>query len=158
MLPPYAHEYFIAIGDNQVRARLVNGVHKYPNIIHPSCIYDGVLDCRGSFFAAGSYIGNGSRVGDFCILNTKASLDHDSSLGNFSHLAPGVVTGGRVTIGHHVFVGMGAIIRDGVKIGDCSTIGMGSVVTKDVPSMCIGWGNPFRVKKATLSSDIKSWK
>ena len=35
----------------------------------------------------------------------------------------------------------------GVTIGDNVTIGAGSVVTKDIPSNCVAYGNPCKVKR-----------
>ena len=37
-------------------------------------------------------------------------------------------------------------ILPGVTIGDNSVIGAGSVVTKDIPSNSIAYGNPAKVK------------
>jgi acetyltransferase-like isoleucine patch superfamily enzyme len=82
---------------------------------------------------------------DFAIMNTNASLDHDSLLGTFSHMAPGSHTGGRVTIGSQTFIGIGSSIRDGVKICDNCIIGMGSNVVSNVSANVTGWGNPFKV-------------
>ena len=50
-----------------------------------------------------------------------------------------------VTIGNHVWIGGGVIILPGVSIGDNVVIGAGSVVTKDIPSNTIAYGNPCRV-------------
>lgn len=50
-----------------------------------------------------------------------------------------------VIIGDHVWIGGGVIIMPGVTIGDNVVIGAGSVVTKDIPSNVIAYGNPCRV-------------
>lgn len=50
-----------------------------------------------------------------------------------------------VTIGRNVWIGGGVIILPGVTIGDNVVIGAGSVVTKDIPSDKIAYGNPCRV-------------
>ncbi|WP_338558477.1 sugar O-acetyltransferase [Paraclostridium sordellii] len=50
-----------------------------------------------------------------------------------------------VHIGNNVWIGGGAIIMPGVTIGDNVVIGVGSVVTKDIPSNKIAYGNPCRV-------------
>ena len=52
-----------------------------------------------------------------------------------------------VTIGNHVWIGGGVVILPGVTIGDNVVIGAGSVVTKDIPSNTIAYGNPCRVIK-----------
>ncbi|MEG2377875.1 MAG: DapH/DapD/GlmU-related protein, partial [Clostridia bacterium] len=53
-----------------------------------------------------------------------------------------------VIIGDNVWVGGGVIIMPGVTIGDNVVIGAGSVVTKDIESNVIAYGNPCRVIRA----------
>ena len=50
-----------------------------------------------------------------------------------------------VIIGNNVWIGGGVVILPGVTIGDNVVIGAGSVVTKDIPSNTIAFGNPCRV-------------
>lgn len=50
-----------------------------------------------------------------------------------------------VSIGKHVWIGVGAIICPGVRIGDYSIIGAGSVITKHVPDCAVVVGNPARI-------------
>lgn len=50
-----------------------------------------------------------------------------------------------VIIGNNVWIGGGAILMPGVTIGDNVVIGAGSVVTRDIPSNKIAYGNPCRV-------------
>lgn len=50
-----------------------------------------------------------------------------------------------VVIGKNVWIGGGAILLPGVTIGDNVVIGAGSVVTKDIPSNKIAYGNPCNV-------------
>lgn len=52
-----------------------------------------------------------------------------------------------VVIGKNVWIGGGAIIMPGVTIGDNVVIGAGSVVTRDIPSDRIAYGNPCRVMR-----------
>ena len=46
---------------------------------------------------------------------------------------------------HWGWIGGGAIIMPGVTIGDNVVIGAGSIVTKDIPSNMVAYGNPCRV-------------
>ena len=52
-----------------------------------------------------------------------------------------------IVIGDHAFIGARCIIQKGVTIGEKSIIAAGSVVVKDLPSMCIAGGNPAKVIK-----------
>ena len=49
-----------------------------------------------------------------------------------------------VYIGNLVWIGAGVIICPGVSIGDNTVIGAGSIVTKDIPSDVVAYGNPCR--------------
>ncbi|MEG0813552.1 MAG: sugar O-acetyltransferase [Clostridium sp.] len=50
-----------------------------------------------------------------------------------------------VVIGNNVWIGGGVIILPGITIGDNVVVGAGSVVTKDIPSNKISYGNPCKV-------------
>ena len=50
-----------------------------------------------------------------------------------------------VHIGNLVWIGAGVVICPGVSIGDNTVIGAGSIVTKDLPSDVVAYGNPCRV-------------
>ena len=52
-----------------------------------------------------------------------------------------------VTIGNNVWIGGNTVILPGISIGDNVVIGAGSVVTKDIPSNKIAYGNPCKVIK-----------
>ena len=58
-----------------------------------------------------------------------------------------------VKIGNRVWIGAGSIILPGVTIGDDSVIGAGSVVTKDIPSGVVVYGNPCVVRREISEKD-----
>lgn len=140
------HYVFIAVGDNDARMCIVKRLPPntiYATVSHPTATIAGELG-QGVYVGAGAYVGPDTRLCDFSILNTNASLDHDGRLGMFSHMAPNSCAAGRVKIGNHTMIGIGACIRDGITIGDGCTIGMGSVVTKSIPDNQKGWGSPWK--------------
>ena len=47
------------------------------------------------------------------------------------------------------------IILPGVTIGDNVVIGAGSVVTKDIPSDSVAYGNPCRVVKKNVPDEFR---
>ncbi len=59
-----------------------------------------------------------------------------------------------VTIGDNVWIGGGVIILPGATIGDNVVIGAGSVVTGDIPSNTIAYGNPCRVIRENRPAEI----
>lgn len=60
-----------------------------------------------------------------------------------------------VHIGNNVWLGAGVIVMPGVTIGDNSVIGAGSVVTKDIPSNVVAFGNPCKVFREIGEKDRK---
>lgn len=60
-----------------------------------------------------------------------------------------------VHIGNNVWLGAGVIVMPGVTIGDNSVIGAGSIVTKDIPSNVVAFGNPCKVFREIGERDKK---
>ena len=60
-----------------------------------------------------------------------------------------------VHIGKNVWLGAGVIVMPGVTIGDNSVIGAGSIVTKDIPSNVVAFGNPCKVFREIGERDKK---
>lgn len=53
-------------------------------------------------------------------------------------------TGGEITIGDHVRIGMRSVIQDGVVIGEGAIVAPGSIVVSDVEPYTVVSGNPAR--------------
>lgn len=53
-----------------------------------------------------------------------------------------------IKVGNDVWFGAQVCVLPGVTIGDNVVIGAGSVVTRDIPSNCVAFGNPCRVVKS----------
>lgn len=150
----------IAIGDNWIRYKMAEKIKslapdfRFVSAIHPSAVIArGVEIGAGSVLMAGVIVNSESKIGAHCILNTGASLDHDSVMGEFSSLAPGAVTGGKVFIGAFSAISLGANIIHGVKIGEHTVLGAGAVALKDIPGYCVAYGIPASVKKNRSAGD-----
>lgn len=141
----------VAIGDNWQRNRLVTKIldkckkFEFITAIHPSVQKaNNVVIGNGTVVMAGCNINPSTQVGNHCIVNTGSNVDHDCTINNFASLSPGVVLGGNVVIGEYTAVGLGASVIQKIEIGAHTVIGAGSVVVKDIPSLCVAFGNPCK--------------
>lgn len=164
-LPEVAREHdidkgIVAIGDNYIRYKVARKVREmnpdftFVKAIHPSArIGKNVTIGEGTVIMAGVIINNDCVVGESCFLATNSSLDHDSSVGNFSSFSPGVTTGGNVVIGSCTAVGLGANILHGKSIGNHTMVGAGALVVKDVDNNVVTYGVPARVIRNRLNGE-----
>jgi sugar O-acyltransferase (sialic acid O-acetyltransferase NeuD family) len=150
----------IAVGDNAVRERIYNELQaKHANLYFPPLVHSSAT--VSSFTSIGdgtvvmpkAVIGPNSKVGKFCILNTRSSIDHDCLMMDFSSLAPSAVTGGTVRIGLRSAVSIGAIIKHGLKIGNDSVVGANSYLNKDLSNNQVAYGTPANQVRARNIGD-----
>lgn len=74
-------EFVIAIGDAGIRNAIlqkIQGVNIY-TAIHPTAVISDidVTIGKGTVIMANAVINSGSRIGEFCIINTGAIVEHD---------------------------------------------------------------------------------
>ena len=150
----------IAIGDNFTRAKGVARVRKicpdlpFVSTIHPKAtIARDISIGEGTVVMAGVSINIGATVGAFCILNTNASLDHDSTIENYASLAPGVITGGDCHIGEYSSIGIGAIMLHGIRVDEHTVIGAASLVNKPIESFVVAYGIPAKIIRTRKMGD-----
>ena len=67
-----------------------------------------------------------------CIINTGAIVEHDSQVGDFSHISVGTVLCGNVCVGCGAFIGANATVIQGRSVGDKCIVGAGETVRKNV--------------------------
>jgi len=141
----------IAIGDNWNRYLMSAKIrNKWPEIkfiraIHPlAYIGKDAIIGKGSVVMPGAVIGPGTKIGSHCVVNTRASIDHDCTLGEFCSVAPGATLGGGVTIGDFSAICLGANVIEKTHIGYHSVIGAGSTVLSDIGDNAVAYGTPAR--------------
>jgi sugar O-acyltransferase (sialic acid O-acetyltransferase NeuD family) len=115
-------------------------------IVHPTAFVakDAIL-APGCQILAQSAVCAQAQIGRSVIINTSSSVDHDTIVGDGSHIAPGAHIAGEVIVEDGVFVGIGAVVLPRIRIGKYATVGAGAVVTKDVPSGVTVVGNPAKI-------------
>lgn len=87
---------------------------------------EGVQVMRGAMIQTGTCIGYNS------IVNTGSIVDHDCSIGNNNHIAPGVSISGQVASQSVVHFGTGSTVIQSININENVIIGAGTSITKDI--------------------------
>ncbi|HEY1259698.1 MAG TPA: acetyltransferase [Stellaceae bacterium] len=107
---------------------------RFATLLHPSAVVArGVRLDEGAQIMAGAVLQCGASIGANSIVNTRASVDHDCTIGQTVHIAPGVTLSGNVGIGDRTHVGTAAIIIQSVRVGEDCLVPAGALVTRDVP-------------------------
>lgn len=153
-------QLLVAIGDNVQRQAMTERLRAqmpevvFPTLVDPSAVVasDAQL-APGVVVMAQAHVGAGCVLEEGSLLNTQASLDHDSRLGAFASLAPAAVTGGRVSIGERSFLGLGSRVIQGVQIGRDTVVGAGSVVLSSLQDGILAYGCPARVVRQRLANE-----
>lgn len=148
--------FVVAIGNDKsckhqkARVNLSNMLEerglKAESIIHPSAYLDKEVKIgKGVQILAGARLMARTEIGDYCIINTSANIDHESKLEIGCEVAPSSVLCGCVDMQKYSWVGANATILPKVKISPYAIVGAGAVVTKDVEMGAIVVGNPAKI-------------
>ena len=147
--------FLVAIGNPHGRVRLrlheallAEGLQAI-TIAHPAAWIDkNVKIGEGSQILAGAQVLSEAVIGKQCIINTKASVDHEDVLEEAVEVAPGATLCGLVRVGVNGWICAGATVLPRISIGADAVVGAGAVVTKDVPDGVTVVGVPARpIKK-----------
>lgn len=145
----------LAIGSGNIREKL-SQICKQDNVLpwdikaSNAIVNDTVNTGEGSILSYFSLLTCNIKVGCYFHANHYSHVSHDCVIGDYVTFAPGVRCNGNVLIEDHVYVGSGAVIKQGTPdnklvIGKGAVIGMGAVVTKSVPAGVTVVGNPAKV-------------
>lgn len=126
----------VAIGNQTVRIQLFLQLialgAKLTTVIHPKAwvsvdatIGDGVA------IMAGAIVGTHAKVGRGAIINANATVDHDSVLGEFSHLGVGVQLAGGVVIGERAWLQAGTCAGYRVRVSLDTVVAPGTALVAD---------------------------
>jgi sugar O-acyltransferase (sialic acid O-acetyltransferase NeuD family) len=151
-LDNWAHELIVvAVGNNADRRRLFTLLsqtgERFATIVHPdaSVARETTLGA-GSVVFAGVVVNVHAHIGANVILNTAASVDHDSRVGDHAHIAPGAHLAGGCYVGAGTLIGIGAVLLPGRSVGSDVVIGAGAVVVNDLPDRVTAIGVPARAR------------
>ena len=146
--------FVLAVGSGETRQVLAEKCHAAGLVEHSvfaqSTIRGHQIEIGpGAVFCDNTIVTASARIGRQFQCNIYSYVAHDCVIGDYVTFAPRVSCNGNVQIGDRVYVGTGAVIRNGtpdkpLMIGEGAIIGMGAVVTRSVPAGVTVVGNPAR--------------
>jgi sugar O-acyltransferase (sialic acid O-acetyltransferase NeuD family) len=153
--PAISRDVCIAIANSQIRQSLAvqcetGGIGFFAVRAGNVVQMDDVQLGEGAILSPFVTLTSNIRIGRHFHANLYSYVEHDCVIGDFVTFAPGVKCNGNVVIEDHVYIGAGAVIKQGqlgapLVIGRGAVVGMGAVVTKSVPAGATVVGNPAKV-------------
>ena len=149
-----SHDYpgasvFVAIGDNTIREKIYRQLrgHDFPALIDPSAQVSPTTEFKhGTYIACEAVVSVGTDIGKFVIINARAGVGHDSTVGDFANVCPGVSLSGHTHVGEGAFLGTNSCTAPGMSVGDWAVVACGTPVLKNVePGATL---SPFGTLKA----------
>ena len=144
--------FVVAIGNPYGHVRMkLHRFLKGKNFTSVSFADPTALICKTAICGEGlqimpaAIVSNDVQIGNQCIINTRALVEHDCVLKDGVEIGPGAVLCGRVHVGENSWIGANATVGPRVVIGDNTIVGAGAVVVSDVPSNVVTVGVPARV-------------
>lgn len=147
-------------------------IHETAIIDEGAQISAGVKIWHFCHIMSGAVIGEGTSIGQSCFIGSNVIIGKNCKIQNFVNICDGVEIKGNVYIGSmvsfvnvkfprafrkgklertkvesNVSIGSNSSIVCGIVLGESCQIGIGSVVTKDIPSAAVAFGNPAVTKK-----------
>ena len=135
----------------KVETRLTAQGWTFEGVTHPSATVSPFAEVHSTAqLLAGAIVQAGARIGRGSIVNTAAVVEHDTSIGDWCHVAPRAVVCGAATVAPRCHVGAGAVVLQGLTLGNNTVVGAGAVVVKNPAEGSRLVGVPARPREQKL--------
>ena len=81
------------------------------------------------------------------LINSNATIGHETTIAEFSNIGPGVSTGGCCQIGKNFYIGIGASMLENITVCDDVVIGAGATVISSIEFSGTYVGVPAKIIK-----------
>lgn len=127
----------IGVADPKVKRSIIEKLGKfnlqYPALVsNKAWIANGVKIGQGVIIYPGVSINHGSSISEFALINMNCALGHDTTVGSYSFLSPGVSTGGFTQLGTGVIMGINSATNQQIKVGDHAIVGGQAMLINNV--------------------------
>ncbi len=121
------------MGKERIRERLYEKLkaigYTLPVIKDPtSIISNSAFIGEGTFIGKGAIINANSSVGKMVIINTRAVVEHECIVDDYSHISVATVLCGNVNVGKYAFVGANSVVIQGRTISENTIVPAGTTI------------------------------
>ena len=154
-LPSYQIEpedrFIVAIGDPEIRRKISESFYhraaQFATVRHPTAYIAPTAKVeQGCIIAPFAFVGPFALLESHVILNTYASVGHDTYVGACSTFSPYSVINGNVRLGREVFLGTHAIVAPGKAVGERAKLAAGAVALHNIAPYSLAVGNPAKAR------------
>lgn len=151
----HGKKFLLTMGDLDVREELAKKIislgGELPTLIHPSAVistYAKISNIGVCIFPF-VFVQSDSVVEDNTVILSHVNISHNTKISKNCFIAGGAVVGAYTEVEEHVFIGQGALTISGKCniIGHHSFVGAGALVTKPIKSSSIVAGFPAKIIK-----------
>lgn len=137
------------LGNTKLRIKLFNVVKSnggvFPIIIS-SLSYVSKYSCiaAGTIIMHNVIVNAGAEIGENCIINNKALIEHDAKIGGNVHVSTGAIINGDCIVDDMCLIGSSSVLKHSINVMSNTIIGAGAIVTKNITESGIYVGSPAK--------------